>query len=534
MYIQPNSTIKFLSNCPLDKTYDHTIYFTSANNQEAYFSSLAKYTLNAQSYQRINNGSMKVEIKADNLYNCNYLMFRNTSFGGKWFYAFVTSVEYVNNIVSLVTFEIDVMQTWFFDYELTENFVDREHSLTDIPGANIVPEQLECGDYVTDDFDSSGHGGINTIVVAATFKKDGSDYVDISGGRYGGVFSGLYYTTFSADASGAASCASWIDGAVSAGKGDGIVAIFQMPNDFVAGLNSGVKTYEVEKTFNTSQMGLNGYAPRNKKLLTYPYNFMYVSNLQGNAAAFPYENFPTARLSGKIKFLLAGDMSTTPSVILAPMGYNGLPVSLPNYDEKIVLSNFPQCSWNTDSFKAWLAQSGGSFAVSSLANAGNSAIGLGRALSTPIGTAGGAVDMAAFQAATGVAGIAAGAAVLGAVTEVLQHSIMPNQAHGSTGSITMGAVGLMDFCFMHKHIKAEFAAIIDDYFDMYGYATHRVKVPNRAVRAHWTYTKTIGCKIKGSCPADDEAKICSIYDKGITFWRNGNEVGNYSLDNSVG
>ena len=27
--------------------------------------------------------------------------------------------------------------------------------------------------------------------------------------------------------------------------------------------------------------------------------------------------------------------------------------------------------------------------------------------------------------------------------------------------------------------------------------------------------------------------ICKIFDNGITFWKNGNEIGNYSLDNSV-
>ena len=32
---------------------------------------------------------------------------------------------------------------------------------------------------------------------------------------------------------------------------------------------------------------------------------------------------------------------------------------------------------------------------------------------------------------------------------------------------------------------------------------------------------------------DDVRKICSIYDSGITFWKNPSEVGNYSLDNSL-
>ena len=50
-------------------------------------------------------------------------------------------------------------------------------------------------------------------------------------------------------------------------------------------------------------------------------------------------------------------------------------------------------------------------------------------------------------------------------------------------------------------------------------------------RPHWNYVKTIDCSISGSVPSDDEKTICNIFDKGITFWKNGNEIGNYSLNN---
>ena len=67
---------------------------------------------------------------------------------------------------------------------------------------------------------------------------------------------------------------------------------------------------------------------------------------------------------------------------------------------------------------------------------------------------------------------------------------------------------------------------------MFGYATRRCKKPNRNSRPHWNYVKTVGATVTGSVPADDMKKICSIYDNGITFWKNGSEVGDYSLDNS--
>ena len=118
MYIEPNTNIRILKNVPLDNTYDHTIYFSDESSQIAYFQGLQKYNLANYTYQRVNRGVARVGIKSDLLYDCNYIMFQNTNFGSKWFYAFITSVEYLNNETSEIRFEIDDIQTWFFEYQL--------------------------------------------------------------------------------------------------------------------------------------------------------------------------------------------------------------------------------------------------------------------------------------------------------------------------------------------------------------------------------------------------------------------------------
>ena len=75
MYIEPNTVIRILHNCPLDKTYDHTIYFNSENAQISYFQGLTKYTFTEQTYQRVQRGKARVQRKAEDLYDCNYMMF---------------------------------------------------------------------------------------------------------------------------------------------------------------------------------------------------------------------------------------------------------------------------------------------------------------------------------------------------------------------------------------------------------------------------------------------------------------------------
>ena len=76
-------------------------------------------------------------------------MFQNTSFGIKWFYAFITNVEYINNETSEITIEIDVMQTWHFDYTVNQCFVEREMAATDDIGGNLVPETLNWANMYT-------------------------------------------------------------------------------------------------------------------------------------------------------------------------------------------------------------------------------------------------------------------------------------------------------------------------------------------------------------------------------------------------
>ena len=94
----------------------------------------------------------KIATAVDFLWDCNYMMFQNTTYGDKWFYAFITSVEYHNNNCSIIHFEIDVMQTWHFNYSVDQCFVEREHPVTDQIGEHYEPENVDTGEYVFNDF----------------------------------------------------------------------------------------------------------------------------------------------------------------------------------------------------------------------------------------------------------------------------------------------------------------------------------------------------------------------------------------------
>ena len=89
-YVTPQTKIFILKDVPLDNTYQHTLFFSSKEAQISYFSGLVKYSYVNCTYQRVKRSACRVEINSENLYDCNYIMFQNTAFGDKWFYAFIT------------------------------------------------------------------------------------------------------------------------------------------------------------------------------------------------------------------------------------------------------------------------------------------------------------------------------------------------------------------------------------------------------------------------------------------------------------
>lgn len=87
---------------------------------------------------------------------------------------------------------------------------------------------------------------------------------------------------------------------------------------------------------------------------------------------------------------------------------------------------------------------------------------------------------------------------------------------------------------MVHSIRYRDAEAIDDFFTVYGYTCDKVKVPNVHVRRRFTYTKTQGCRIKpvAGVAGGYMGEICSVFNDGITFWDKSSTIGDYSGNNS--
>ena len=587
-FITPTNNVKLLTGIPINNDYENTLKFASRSAQYTYFSGKVKnigttlvpvYASWANiSYQRYSRNSIKLEVNAEKLYDCNYMMFQNTNFGDKWFYAFITEILYIANEVTEIFYEIDVMQTWFPDCTLRPSFVEREHRQIDGVGVNRVEEGIDYGEYYLRSLQPCMYAANHpmfeeSVIVVAVDKADSHYTSNLLFRVYSGIGSGLWYFVFP-NTAGTGLNYGGIDGvnaiiqmyteATQDIGIDNIISIFMCPKIFFVDystqptninigtygsfpmyLDSRAKKTDVRSFDYTIKIpdAIGSYTPRNKKLLQYPYNFLMVTDCKNENATYKYEDFVPVTVNNEshLKFTYYTQPSTDSSMMIVPNNYRGLDGK--NYAEKMVFKGFPICSWSCDMWQAYIAQNGGVLptiasdviypSVDMLSSTGYIPQHFKDvAEDLALGMLGVETVKDKERARMGTQGNITNTSVmsrtLATFGRTLGHTKVGNQARGNYNGDVMFAAGLTDFQYGQMTITAEFVARLDKFFDLYGYKTNEVKIPNTNVRKHWTYTKVIGLNMIASIPQDAEEKIKAIFENGIRFWNYPDEVGNFS------
>lgn len=528
--ILPTSKVYLCRGLKNDPYYRHTIYFSSPQAQQDYFMSKTIGPLQQFSCTYVRqSGRIRVEVPYQYAASCNYLLFRNDGFENKWFYAFILSMEYVNNSCVEFEFKIDEIQSWFFEFQWGECFVERNHSSTDQIGYNIVPDDLYLGDYVQNaPYDTFFAPLMEMKIIAATTFN--SNFEDTGGGALrDGVYNGLTIWSFPTTNAGVSDLNQMISQAVSLGKESGIINIYQCPAVFADGA-TGNFVHHRDFTIDHEHGTLNGYRPRNNKMYTYPYNFLQIGDKNGQAAALKYEEF--SNLSSP-SFRVIGNSTPSPSMMCIPKNYRGYDYAV---DESVSVAGFPTCSWNSDAYQAWLAQvnAGLEYQIQAKVetNAWSGIKNFGSNLLS--GNIGGAI--AGAIGAVGDTGVELHTDVLNRMAEGEKSAILPPQAHGSHSSTLFAGfpeAWRMSFKVTDVCIKASVARRIDKFWDMYGYPMKQIYVPNISLRPSWNYAKTAEANVGGNAPQSALIAMRNAFNNGVTFWKNGDNIGNYSLDNSA-
>ncbi len=549
MLIVPTSKIILLKN-PIEIDYMNELTFSSLEAQYTYFSGLTKLECEGATYQRKDEvvrfpTDPNMEgITYDDLIQYNYCMYQNDKWSNKWFYAFVKEVTFDNPGMSYITLETDVWQTWMFDITLKNSFIEREHVNSDLVGEHTIPENLETGEYVIDNkIKKAGYGSDNICFILATtmyayIQNTGTQqepYWELVGGNaamcnvYNSNLSGLEYFWYTNTANGITRLQNTIQAYCNSGQKEAIYMLFACPDScfekVLENPNEGYwgsvkqKQGSYNKMFSdtytaniTRPTTLNGYTPRNKKLLTYPYCYLLMNNGAGGNAVYHYELFKNT--DNLIYFKIDHAICPGASIFLRPWKYKTTSDTYTTMDG-LPLGKFPMCSWNSDAYTNWITQNSANIKFGLLSQGYNASANL---------------------AQKNLVGM--GSSLLGLVGSVMElynkRDTATPQAEGNLNSgDVMYSMEETTFTAYQMSIKQEYATIIDKYFDMFGYKVNSVKLPNIYGRTNWNYVKTIGCNMLGDIPQEDLQKIKDMFNNGVTFWHNPSTFLDYSQSNTI-
>ena len=512
MTITPQGQL-YLCKTPLKNDYKNQLTFSSATAQLNYFNSVIEHTFDNYTYIKKDN-VVQVGKNIDEIIDCNYLFYRNVGFTNKWYFCFITNMEYVNENCTRITFETDCYQTWQFQIVYKQSFIEREHVNDDTIGLHTVPENLETGDYINNSVDY--YTGLDDcyFVIQCTEWTTSTDKPLAT--NYGGVYmAGGAYVVDSISL-----VVNILQAFATAGKSDAVYNVYMVPKTFLTN-TSGSAQYSGQATPNTADYTvnktttINGYNPKNNKLKCFPYNFLVISNNNGSSNVLHYERFSTTNCGFRIK----GVPTVGGSIKCLPKSYDGISY---NEEEGIMAGKLPTLNWSDDEYTNWLTQNSVNIALG-VASSGITMMGGLAMMTTGAGALSG--GSAVISGAMGIAN------ELGAI---YQHSLQPNSAKGNVNGGDINVCSNNNgFFFYHTSIKAEYARIIDNYFSAYGYKIHRVKLPNITGRTNWNYVKTIDCNLEGDIPQTDLNIIKQMFNNGVTFWHNPTTIYDYSQTNSI-
>ena len=531
--ITPNGIVRFLTGVPCDQNYENSLDFLTKEAQTSYFLGLTPvHTSN--NCTRVRDGVIRVDALVETLLPCNYIMFQNTNFGAspfKWFYAFITNIEYVNNNMSYVYYQIDDIQTWMFDVTLKECFVEREHTSTDGLFEHIIDEGFSSTEYVNSDI--AINEKVYSVYDAVLFTSydplnlshSGVTIPDVAPmqGNLNGLLAldfqvqdsnGNWYPIEKRDISEwddmnpleKLSC--YVRQITEANQTDAIVALTLVPRDIIEQSSTSYPK-DIYLQYNNYAVGerIDGYLPKNNKLYSSPFCMIEFGVSDGQKEYLQ----PEYLIAGQNELNIYPNVAPNGSLLVVPAQYRG---DNKAWDKSLSFNGFPQCGIAVDGYSAWVASGGDINSTNSMFK----------------GILGGLSSALSKNYAGAL--VSVGEALIDRQIDVQQAKRLPDTEKGSINTQALLTNQQLRVYQRRKTVNKDMAQSVDEYFTMFGYKVNKVKLPSRRNRPHYTYLKTKGCHIDGGAPADAIQRIEQIYDNGIRFWVNASEVGNYEISNT--
>ena len=522
MAITPEGYIKLVH---FEVNKENQITFDDGVAQVNYFrNTLSGIEENDFTYMR---KEQKIRFPAliDTIEQYNYLILQNLPYNYKYFFYYITNMEYVNDNMTDIYIKLDVFQTYQFDFYYYNSFIEREHVNSDTVGSNTVPEGLETGDYYVNTYEYYDNFDDMILVVTASKPVDAtSQYpndvgipvsslngittygkIYVCGNGLGTLNSLLLAFSNNAHSGGTESITNMY---FVPKKCINMEDISLVPNpDLIYEYSS---NYPMIYSYNISKpTTIDGYTPKNKKLLTFPYCFLVGSNNNGSSNIYKYEKFS----SSNCQFDFSCIPTPGASIKMTPYMYtenNG-------YDEEegLIAGKFPYMNWATQSYNDWLSRNSlnltGQFFVGGIQTVAG--VYTGEPLTTMDGLS----------------------KVFNVSKQMYEHKMIPDSSRGNINGADINTASDQNgFYFYKKSIKAEFARIIDDFFSKFGYKVNRIKQPNIYGRKNWNYVKTVDAIVEAdNVPEKYLEEYRQMLNSGITFWHDPATFLDYSQSNNI-
>lgn len=526
--VTPMTVLHICSGVKSDTSLIDVLSHSNRDTQYNYYSKKIKYT--CMDMVPIRNNVVRVPYVCDDLFDCNYVLWKNANFKDKWFYGFITELNWINVGVTEITIQTDPWETWKFDLTFPVCYVERMHVNNDTFGEWKAPEPFDSsnkllklrnttdygrnGDYRIAvfyvpqyDFEPSTAGELTNFCVVRIINSD--DIIDF----YNENLKPL----------------------VDVGLQDNIIGAVVVPNF----INATGKSLWSKSYSRSNYMNLDGYVPANRKLLTFPYNSLRVASQNGVQGEYWLENFSTDTMSFvvggivSLDMMLYGDFQTYERT-------SSTREEIPNMPYTNVVSGFPQ-PLLTGIQSLGYAQTASGLAMQAVASVKEYA----SSFITKSGIS--KQDVSSFmsrdnnmyagrrpserKAERGVNPgdlgnwlLDAGGKLLKGKEKDLERESIPDTAMITTlpASSSAWSVFRGEFQFLHSTIDREKAERYDVYLTRWGYSIQKITTPLISGRRVFNYIQTRDCNVYGNIPINALEAIRAMFNNGVTIWHNEN------------
>ena len=538
-------------NFPI-QDYTNEVYYTSQSERDKAFYNATTFAIDNISDINFNKKVITLDIPYSDLVRYNYGCI-STEIGDTSkmpdlvnnIFIFIDNIEWSQNLrTATIHFSIDYFQTYIYQIDFQNCFIEREHVKDDTFGKHILDEGLPFDEYIIQDYEElNGRNNgmyfcIATSDVSNVLSQSANGYVALPSVSKPSKYEQSILIVYDDDLNNITSLISLL---TARGKSDGISGFYSVPKSAISDKISS-KCYTTDTAdclhyiticdddittfyaYMQRPIKIQNYTPNNSKCFTYPYCFVNISNNNGNSIKAQFE-----KVSGTNKELIEFEYYFPIIEGSTSFGYlKNYENIIKNFDYTIQGNTNIELPFVTNTFSAYMSANQNSISnqyktiernenMSIVKNAVSTTSSLIGSVMT--GNVGGfiqgTVNSGMNLAETKLNSYNQRANIDNALKDVANR---PNVAHGSfigNGNILANKLG---FTMQLITVTEENIKMIDNYFDLFGYKVNRIGTPNLNSRPYFNYVKTNGCNLVAPIPCEAINVIKNVFDNGITLW----------------